>query len=106
MLETKKKSDVDIILLSAHVFFPQIFSWYSKKKAKLGSLLWSRLQDSLGFHLHTHITIISSSALYLLKSAIKIEWLQKKLRGVDYVQLSAPTDSKGPEDLVDFIVLS
>lgn len=79
-----------------------------QKEGKIGffTVLWSRLQDSLGFHLHTHITIISSSALYLLKSAIKIEWLQKKLRGVDYVQLSAPTDSKGPEDLVDFIVLS
>ena len=75
----KEKSEVDIILLSTHVFFPQFFFMIQQKEGKIGffTVLWSRLQDSLGFHLHTHITIIISSALYLLKSAIKTEWLQK-----------------------------
>ena len=81
VLETKgKKWGWHYPSFHSCLFPPIFFSRYSKKKTKLGSLLWSRLQDSLGFHLHTHITIIISSALYLLKSAIKTEWLQKNPR--------------------------
>ena len=73
----KEKSEVDIILLSTHVFFPQFFFMIQQKEDKIGFFtVVSSTRYSLGFHLHTHITIISS-ALYLLKSAIKIEWLQK-----------------------------
>ena len=78
VLETKEKSGVDIILLSTHVFFPQFFFMIQQKEDKIGFFtVVSSTRYSLGFHLHTHITIIISSALYLLKSAIKTEWLQK-----------------------------
>ena len=83
----RKKVRLTLSFFPLMSFSPNFFhDMYSKKKTKLGSLLWSRLQDSLGFHLHTHITIIISSALYLLKSAIKTEWLQKILRFFEHTK--------------------
>ena len=85
MAETKKKSAVDIILLSTHVFFLQFFFMIQQKERQNWVLYCGLVykQDSLGFHLHTHITIIFS-ALYLLKSVIKTEWLQKILRTFEH----------------------